>query len=101
MADRERQATWLRLHVGWLVRVASSNRSSEEVATRDCRNLSTESWSVAATIHGWKGPRPGHFSPSSVSGWLATWTQPADEVLTSRPIEVRNGSDSPVVTRWR
>src|SRR5262249_1346325 len=41
MADRERQATWLRLHVGWLVRIASSNRSSEEVATRDSRSQGT------------------------------------------------------------
>jgi hypothetical protein len=32
-----------------------------------------------------------HFSPSSMSGWLAAWMRPVDDVLTSLPIEVRDG----------
>jgi hypothetical protein len=38
-----------------------------------------------------EGPRPMHFFSSSVSGWPATCTRPADDVLTSHPIKVRNG----------
>jgi len=37
-ADPERRATWLRLHVDWPVRIASSNLSSEEVAASDLRS---------------------------------------------------------------
>jgi hypothetical protein len=40
-ADRERRDTWLRLRADWLVRIASSNRSSEEAATRGSRSQGT------------------------------------------------------------
>ena len=38
---------------------------------------------VAATIHGWKGPRPIYFSLLSVNGWLTTYSRPALDVLAS------------------
>ena len=51
-----------------------------QICSRFCLSSITENWSVAATIHGWKGPRPIHFSLSSVSGWLATWIWPAHDL---------------------
>jgi hypothetical protein len=44
--------------------------SSSQVCGHICLNLNTESWSVAATIHGWKEPRLMLLSLSYVSGDL-------------------------------